>query len=67
MVAHITIDRDYLRRINEALVRRCERFTMGRSQVLLESLLKAIGAGGTAPPRRSELSGGPGFESDPAR
>jgi hypothetical protein len=47
MVAHVTIDRDHLRWINEALVRRCERFTMGRSRVLLESLLKATGIGGT--------------------
>lgn len=66
MVAHITIDRDHLRWINEALVRRCERFAMGRSQVLLESLLKATRVGGTPSPRRSELTGGPGFESDPA-
>jgi hypothetical protein len=64
MVAHITIDRDHLRWINEALVRRCERFTMGRSPLLLESLLKATRIGGTTPPRRSELVGGPGFESD---
>ena len=55
MVAHIAIDRDRLRRINEALVRRCERFTMGRSRVLLESLLNATRIGGTPPPRRSEL------------
>ncbi len=67
MVAHITIDRDHLRWINEALVRRCERFTMGRSRTLLESLLKATGIGGTVPPRRSELTGGPGCEADPAR
>lgn len=67
MVAHIAIDRDRLRWINEALVRRCERFTMGRSRVLLESLLKATGIGGALPPRRSELSGGPGSELDPAR
>ena len=66
MVAHITIDREHLRWINEALVRRCERFAMGRSRALLESLLKATGIGGTPPQRRSELSGGPGFESDPA-
>ena len=65
MVAHIAIDRDRLRWINEALVRRCERFTMGRSRALLESLLKATGVGGTPPPQRSELRGGPGFESDP--
>lgn len=31
-VAHITIDRDHLRRVNEALVRRCERFAMGRNR-----------------------------------
>jgi hypothetical protein len=67
MVAHITIDRDHLRRINEALVRQCERFTMGRSRVLLESLLKATGIAGTPPPQRSELRGGPGFEVDPVR
>lgn len=67
LVAHITIDRDRLRWINEALARRCERFTMGRSRVLLESLLKATGIGGTSPPRRSELRGGPESESDPAR
>ena len=48
-------------------MRRCERFAMGRSRALLESLLKATGIAGTPPPRRSELSGGPGFESDPAR
>jgi hypothetical protein len=65
MVAHITIDRDHLRWINEALVRRCERFTMGRSRVLLESLLKATGISGTPPPRRSELAGGP--DSSPIR
>jgi hypothetical protein len=57
MVANIRIDRDHVRRINEALVRLCERFTMGRSRVLLESLLKATGIGGTPPPRRSELRG----------
>ena len=57
-VAHITIDRDRLRRVNEALVRQCERFAMGRSRALLESLLKATGIGGTPPPRRSELRGG---------
>ena len=67
MVAHITIDRDRLRWINEALARRCERFTMGRSRALLESLLKATGIGGTLPPRRSELRGGPGSEPDTAR
>jgi hypothetical protein len=67
MVAHITIDQAHLRWINEALVRRCERFAMGRSRALLESLLKATGIAGTPPPRRSELSGGSGFESDPAR
>ena len=67
MVAHVTIDRDHLRWINEALVRRCERFTMGRSRVLLESLLKATRIGGTPPPRRSELRGGPGFEPRPTR
>jgi hypothetical protein len=65
MVAHTTIDRDHLRWINEALVRRCERFTMGRSRVLLESLLKATGIGGSPPPRRSELRGGPESEVDP--
>jgi hypothetical protein len=65
MVAHITIDRDHLRWINEALVRRCERFTIGRSRVLLESLLKATGISGTPPPRRSELAGGP--DSSPIR
>jgi hypothetical protein len=65
MVAHITIGRGHLRWINEALVRRCERFAMGRSRVLLESLLKATGIGGSAPPRRSELVGGP--ESSPNR
>lgn len=64
MVAHITIGRDHLRWINEALVRRCGRFAMGRSRVLLESLLKATGIGGTSPPRRSELRGGPESESD---
>ena len=32
MVAHITIDRDRLRAVNEALVRQCERFAMGRSR-----------------------------------
>jgi hypothetical protein len=58
MVAHITIDRDHLRWINEALVRRCERFSIGRIRVLLESLLKATGIGGTPPPKRSELTGG---------
>jgi Protein of unknown function (DUF4238) len=67
MVAHITIDRDHLRWINEALVRRCERFVMGRSRVLLESLLKATGIGGSAPPQRSELKGGPGSDVDPIR
>ena len=67
MVAHITIDRDRLRWINEALVRRCERFTMARSRAQLESLPNATGIGGTPPPRRSELSSGPGFESDPPR
>jgi Protein of unknown function (DUF4238) len=67
MVAHITIDRDHLRWINEALVRVCERFTMGRSRVLLESLLRSTGIGGTPAPRRSELRGGPGSEPDPAR
>jgi hypothetical protein len=30
-IAHITIGRDHVRSINEALVRRCERFVMGRS------------------------------------
>lgn len=58
-VAHITIGRDQVRRINEALVRRCERFSIGRSRVLLESLLKATGIGGSPPPRRSALAGGP--------
>jgi hypothetical protein len=67
MVAHITIDRDHLRWINEALVRRCERFAMGRSRVLLESLLKATGIGGSPPPQRSELKGGPGSDVDPIR
>jgi hypothetical protein len=43
MVAHITIDQVHLRWINEALVRRCERFAMSRSRALLESLLKATG------------------------
>lgn len=57
MVAHITIDRDHLRWINEALARRCERFTMGRSRALLESLLNATGIGGTPPPQRSEMQG----------
>ena len=66
MVGHTTIDRDPLRWTNEALVRRCERFTMGRSRTLLESLLKATGIGGTMPPQRSELRGGPGFDSEPA-
>jgi hypothetical protein len=65
MVAHITIERDHLRWINEALVRRCERFTMGRSRALLESLLKATGIGGTPPPQRSEMRGGSGSEVDP--
>lgn len=60
MVRHVTIDRDHLRWINEALVRRCERFAMGRSRALLDSLLKATGISRTAPPRRSELVGGPG-------
>jgi hypothetical protein len=60
MVANITIDRDRLRWVNEALVHGCERFAMGRSRVLLESLLKATGIGGTPPPRRSEVMGGPG-------
>jgi len=59
MVAHITISRDHLRWINEALVRRCERFAMGPSPVPLESRLKATRIGGTPPPRRSELGGGP--------
>lgn len=63
IVAHISIGREHLRWINEALVRRCERFAMGCNRVLLESLLKATGIGGTPPPRRSELSGGPRFES----
>jgi len=31
-----------------------------QSRVLLESLMKATGVGGTPPPRRSELIGGPG-------
>lgn len=66
MVAHITIDRDHLRRVNKALVRQCERFAMGRNRALLESLLKATEIGGTPAPRRSELRGGPGFEPDPA-
>ena len=64
MVAHITIGRDHLRWINEALVLRCERFAMARSRALLESLLKATGISGTPSPRRSELKGGPEFESD---
>jgi hypothetical protein len=67
MVAHITIGRDHLRWINEALVRRCERFAMGRSPVLLESLLKATGIGGSPPPQRSELKDGPGSDVDPIR
>lgn len=58
-VAHVAIGRDHVRQVNEALVRRCERFAMGRSQAQLESLLTATGIGGSAPPRRSELSGGP--------
>jgi hypothetical protein len=58
MVAHVTIGRDHLRWINEALVRRCERFAMGRSRVLLESLLKATGISRTPPPRRSAMSDG---------
>jgi hypothetical protein len=56
-VAHITIDRDHLRAINEALVRQCERFAMGRSRLLAESLLIATRIGGTPPPRRSEVAG----------
>jgi hypothetical protein len=67
MVAHVTIDREYLRWTNEALVRRRERFTMARSRALLESLLKATAIAGTPPPRRSELGGGSGFEVDPVR
>jgi Protein of unknown function (DUF4238) len=67
MVAHVTIDRDHLRWINEALVRRCERFAMGRSRLLLESLLKASGISGSPPPQRSELKGGPGSDVDPIR
>lgn len=59
-VAHITLDRDYVRWTNEALVRRCERFTMAGSRLLLESLLKATRIGGTSPPHRSVLMGGPG-------
>lgn len=66
-VAHITIDRDQLRSINEALVRQCERFATGSSRPLLESLLKATGIGGTPPPRRSEVRGpGIGDKPDPA-
>ena len=38
MVAHITIDSDRLRWINEALVRGCEWFTMGRSRCSRASL-----------------------------
>lgn len=65
MVAHFTIDQVHLRRMNEALVRQCERFAMGRSRALLESLLKATGIAGTPRPRHSELSGGPGSSPIP--
>jgi hypothetical protein len=58
-VARITIDRDRLRWVNEALVRQSERFTIGPSCAQLESLLKATRIGGTPPPRRSELRDGP--------
>ena len=63
-VAYITIDRDHLRWFNEALARHCERFTMGRSRLQLESLLKATGIGGTVPPRRWDLREGTRFEPD---
>jgi len=66
-VIPVTIDRDRLRWINESLMRGCERFTIGRSKPLLESLLRATKIGGTPPPRRSEMLGGLGSESDPAR
>jgi hypothetical protein len=59
-VAHLTVTPGYLRGINEAIVRRCERFAMARSGPLLESLLKATGISGSPPPRRSEMRGGPG-------
>jgi len=59
-VRHITLNRDVVRRINEALVRGCERFAMARSRPLLESLLKATRVGHTEPPRRSEMLGGSG-------
>jgi hypothetical protein len=64
-IAHIAIGRDHVRSINEALVRRCERFVMGQSRVLLESLLKATGIGGSPPPQRSELKGGPSSDVHP--
>jgi hypothetical protein len=64
-VAHIAIGRDHVRQINEALVRGCERFAMGRSRAQLASLLRATGIAGSPPPRRSELADGP--ESVPKR
>jgi hypothetical protein len=69
MVAHITIDRDRLRSINEALVRRCERFAMGRSRVLLELEITAEGHRDRRHPATATLGlrGGPGSEPDPAR
>lgn len=64
IVAHITLERDHLRSVNEALVRQSERFAMGRSRTLLESLLTATGIGRTPPPRRLELVGGPGSAAE---
>jgi hypothetical protein len=52
------IDADRLRAVNEALVRQCERFVFARSRLLLESLLRQTGIGGTTPPVRAAVSGG---------
>lgn len=55
VVRHITLSRDVVRSINEAVVRRCERFAMGKSRPLIESLLRATGVANTEPQRRSQM------------
>lgn len=66
-VIPMTIDRDRLRWINEALMHGCERFTIGRSKALIESLLLATKIGGSSSPPRSQILGGDRSDSDRAR
>jgi len=51
-VGYGIIDGDRLRGLNETLTRASERFAVGRSKVLLESILRRTRVAGTAPPRR---------------